>query len=334
MSAETDTAAAGAEPAAQAEDSVTAPRRRAPRGRRTIGGGTAALDKVEFSEPVSPQADAEWAPTSRPAPAPPALPDTPEKALQNYFALLPTFDEPEGTPAEQLAACERAIRDAAEHKQLTDRYMRRYIAASIGGALAHIQEHGLVPNFEVYAEERFGYKRAHAYRLIEYGRVVRTWPDLELDWSFRQTSILGPLIKKHGPDKARAVFDLANAEGDIGEAGLKRARTVLGLGEPKQLEQFTGEAPKRVRSTYQRYEVAVRTATQAAESMAISDDARRKKLRDLVEYYPEGAAALLLDTRRILQALQDLTTELEADVPEDILDEVVQRRTRELESGQ
>ncbi|MEV4806839.1 hypothetical protein AB0K18_43165 [Nonomuraea sp. NPDC049421] len=331
------------------------PQRRRPpqeKKRRTIGRRGAVED---HTPPVSPLAHTTWeeakqhqdldeapgtsqetfeSPDTTPAFTEADLPAIAENARKAVFAAAPQFAVSSKThPKDRLADYENIIDEARNVVDDVAKRMRNYVGATIGMALLQIRAEGLVANLEAHAKERWDYARQHLYRMMDLGLVVNTWPDLEVDWSYRQAAVMAGLIKDQavGPDKARAIWEKAVETGDTSERGLKTAQAMLGLGAEKDDGKvLTGVvAPARVQSAFRRYQSAADAAVKAAQQFKLRTDGDRRKLAQVAQHYPEGAAGLVLDMQDVVETYRAALNELASDVDEEQLAELRARRALE-----
>lgn len=118
-----------------------------------------------------------------------------------------------------LVTCEQAVAG-----------LQRALAVA-GKALATINQARLYrethPTFEAYVEDRWGMKRAHAYRLIEAWPVAAALSPIG-DTPESQVRELLPAVKRHGLDAARAVYEeLREQGGRVTAARIREAVRVL-----------------------------------------------------------------------------------------------------------
>jgi hypothetical protein len=118
-----------------------------------------------------------------------------------------------------LETCERAVAG-----------LQRALAVA-GKALATIHQARLYreshATFEAYVEERWGMKRAHAYRLIEAWPVAAALSPIG-DTNEAQVRELLPAVKRHGLEAARAVYEeLREQGGRVTAARIREAVRVL-----------------------------------------------------------------------------------------------------------
>jgi hypothetical protein len=126
------------------------------------------------------------------------------------------LDEAERT---DLATCEQAVAG-----------LQRALATA-GKALATINRARLYrethPTFEAYVEDRWGMKRAHAYRLAEAWPVAAALSPIG-DTNEAQVRELLPAVKRHGLDAATAVYaELREQGGRVTAARIRDAVRVL-----------------------------------------------------------------------------------------------------------
>lgn len=127
-----------------------------------------------------------------------------------------------------LATCEQAVAG-----------LQRALAVA-GKALATINQARLYrethPTFEAYVEDRWGMKRAHAYRLIEAWPVAAALSPIG-DTNEAQVRELLPAVKRHGLEAARAVYEALREQGGrLTAARIREAVRTLPprLAEPDQ----------------------------------------------------------------------------------------------------
>ena len=105
-----------------------------------------------------------------------------------------TLDENEQT---DLATCERAVAGLQRALAVAGKAL-----ATINAARLYRGTHG---TFEAYVEERWGMKRAHAYRLIDAWPVAAALSPIG-DTNEAQVRELLPAAKRHGTEAAVAVY--------------------------------------------------------------------------------------------------------------------------------
>ncbi|MEU1883487.1 hypothetical protein ABZ470_39790 [Streptosporangium sp. NPDC020072] len=236
----------------------------------------------------------------------------------------PTFTvAPSDVPAEQLAHYETIIDGAKAAVDLGGQALRRYLSLAAGQSLYRIHKDKLVPNFEQYAQERFGWSRPHAYRVMYVGLCMGTWPDLQVDWTTKQAQVLGPIIREYDGDKARMVWDKAVELGDTSERGLRTAKAMVGFGAdtPKGLPSGP-DAPEVAQKLLSRFEGVLKGPEKEFD---VSQTSRLRAMRDLTQANPEGAALLVLRMRRLAATLEAAQRELATDVGEELIEEVAAR---------
>lgn len=110
----------------------------------------------------------------------------------------------------------------AELERVIDRGLKT--SWEVINALAEINEKGLYPEpyetFEEYCEARWGFSRAHAYRLVKAAGVVKSLPPGDLLPNERQARELAPLP----PEDRAAVWTAASADGNPTAERVARAR--------------------------------------------------------------------------------------------------------------
>ncbi|WP_157254806.1 hypothetical protein [Nonomuraea typhae] len=244
------------------------------------------------------------------------------------LTAAPMFTEATSTdPAERLSHYEAIIDGAQEAVERGGQMLRRYLSLAAGQALYRIHSDRLVTNFEEHAKLRWGWSRQHAYRVMYVGLCCATWPDLQVDWTTKQALVLGPLIREHGGDLARAVWDKAVELDDISERGLRTARAMVGLGADgaKELPANGGGAATASPATVRllsRFEGAL---AGPEKEFDLSRKTRLREMRDLAKEHPEGAARLVLRMRGLAARLQEAEHELASDVGEELIEEIAAR---------
>lgn len=204
--------------------------RRAGRGMLPpTGNGPVEVTPEWLREQQAGQSGAPLAPAGAAGAAPAATgaaPEAPAGAPGAAPATIaaPQLPDPDLSPADQLAVCERAIHAAkAKWQQAVEKATNEHLVDEAGPYLAWVHEHKLYRlmldpagaaygNFERYLKEQHGLSKATGHRIVRAipllrilqaaGRVV---PDL----SVRQVRELHPVRLQHGHDAVVTVWDTA-----------------------------------------------------------------------------------------------------------------------------
>jgi hypothetical protein len=178
-------------------------------------------------------------------------------------------------PARSALDAQQA-RALTDHEQTIERGLATFV--DVGRALLAIRDgrlyRGSYGTFEAYHRERWGFERAHAYRLIEGARVAEVMSPMgDIPTNVRQACELAPLLSE--PEELRAVWQetLERTGGRPTAAAVREVREVRAY--ERAVEEFPELAPEASPGLPAKDVVAI-----AADLRAIPEGPQREKRRE------------------------------------------------------
>lgn len=168
----------------------------------------------------------------------------------------------DGTDMERLAHYERILADAQVEREKAEEQW----VLTAGQVLREVRtglfrERGF-SDFDTYLQERWGFQKAYATRLIQAVPVIEALQSIaHRELKERQMRALVGVCEQHGPQAVREVWHAAAERGRVSGAGLEEAARALGYQASEPSAPTPPAAPAlRLQAAWQRFDSSLRLA--------------------------------------------------------------------------
>lgn len=203
-----------------------------------------------------------------------------------------------GTPSERLAHYERTIGEAHMAAEAAVQAAHEHWVLTAGQALREIRDEKLFTqagyaSFDEYVQARWGFQKQHASRLIQSVPVVQALRGVvRVQLKERQVRALVPVVREHGADAVRKVWQEAERRRRTSGAGLEEAARWLGFAAKEHEETPELPAQKNAPASMDRLQRAFRYLNRDAFRTAATEN-------------PAEVRRIVADLRELLDSIEN-----------------------------